>query len=369
MGFVYHLPLIGERGSVDLSFEMLRNHLNLEFPRIWEQINPERVTTVLLIQIKGGDVHPGNRNPEITGRKTQIDITAPTNNQLANPTTALFSEGIEPLGLTRWPVRAYDSTEERWVSTDIKVSGIDQRPAVEYTRRVKLGGREPQAWSSIVWANMGHYQTDRFGFILFIREGLASAPYSFSLPDSETLRELLLVHGLTRGTWQNPEGTGGWTFGTPRSKAAVINGNWDSGELHERLGAEYLYIVTEPRRDGPRVGWVKIGKTTRSPIQRLNEYDTAFESFDMNHIRMTSNCDEAEVELIRRLELVGYERRTGRSGNRNTEWFRTDSIETVIACVDAVVQLYPGDNDVQLNPIRRSNPGESWLDHRNVNAQ
>ena len=349
-----------------MSFQTLKQHLDSEFPEIWRQVDPARVTTVLLIQIKGGDVHPNNRNPEIRGKKTQVDITAPTDESLANPTTALFCGEVNSEGLTRWPIKAWDSRSKKWVSTDVKVSGIGQSGPYTTGQRIKLGGSDPNTWSSIVWANMGHYENDPNGFILFVREGMTSPPHSFSLPDHETLRGLLLEYGAspeesTFGqTWTSTDGKYANLFGTPKSKSVAINGTWDSDVLHQRTNAEYVYAATNPSKTGPRAGWIKIGRTDRSPIDRLKEYDNAFEYYDMNYIRMTSDSRNAEKELIRRLELVGMKPKSN-EGGRSSEWFKTNSIETIKNCIDEVVSLYPHSEDVACQPIIRSSPGESWL--------
>ena len=196
---------------------------------------------------------------------------------------------------------------------------------------------------------MGHYENDPNGFILFVREGLTSPPHSFSLPDHETLRGLLLQHGFRRST-----------------KSVAINGTWESDVLHQRTDAEYVYAATNPSKTGPRAGWIKIGGTGRSPIVRLKEYDDAFEYYDMNHIRMTSDWKNAEKDVIRRLELVGLERKSGiDSRGKKTEWFKSDSIEVIQSCIDEVVKLYPHSDDVKLEPIIRSLPGESWLNYKN----
>ena len=325
-------------------------------------MEPDSVHSVLLVQIKAGDVHPNNRDPSITGKKTQIDIVAPRSDSIANPTTALFSEGSDPEGLTRWPIKAWNTATENWIDTDIKVSGIEQAGHYEEGQRIKLGGMDPNSWSEIVWANMGHYENDPFGFIMFVRKGIKSPPYSFSIADDEILRKLISEYGPTPGTWKSNTGKTARLFGTPKSKAAVINGIWDSDELHHTIDCEYLYAATNPCRDGPRVGWIKIGKTKRSPIKRLKEYDNAFEFYDMNHIRMTLNCDDAEKELIRRLELVGMERKRWiDSRGKKTEWFKSNSIQVIKSCIDEVVKFYPHPDDVKLEPIIRSLPGESWL--------
>jgi len=205
---------------------------------------------------------------------------------------------------------------------------------------------------------MGHYQLDPFGFVLFIREGMTKNPYSFSLPNHDILQELLQRHGST--PQMNKTGP---MAGTPKSIAAVINGTWDSETLHESLEAQYLYAATHVSRTGPRVGWIKIGKTKRSPRIRLKEYDNAFERYDMNYIRMTSDCDEAEKDLIRRLEDVGMERKSPKdSRGKKTEWFKTDSITMIKNCIDEVVKIYHHSEDVKLEPLIRANPGESWLE-------
>lgn len=332
-----------------MTFEALKNHLDSEFPEIWRQVDPAGVTTVLLIQIKGGDVHPDNRDPSISGNKTQVDVTGARQESLANPTTALFCGEVNLEGLTRWPVKAWDSKSKKWVSTDVKVSGIGQAGPKTTHQRIKLGGRDPDTWSSIVWANMGHYENDPNGFILFVREGMTSPPHSFSLPDHETLRGLLLEHGANRAT-----------------KSVAINGIWDSDVLHQKTDAEYVYAATNPSMTGPRAGWIKIGGTGRSPIERLKEYDDAFEYYDMNYIRMTSDWRNTEKEIIRRLELVGLERKSGiDSRGKKTEWFKSDSIEVIQSCIDNVVKLYSHPDDVKLEPIIRSRPGESWLNSKN----
>ena len=341
-----------------MSFEILKNHLDKAFPEIWNQVKPNKVTSVLLIQIKRGNVHPNNRDPDMDGDKTQIEITAPVNDSISNPTTVLFnSDGVPSDELHDWPVNAWESARRTWIPTSVQVSGIGQ-PHRKGSLRIKLGGMNPDTWSSIVWANMGHYQLNPFGFVLFVREGMTKNPYSFSLPNHGNLQDLLKSHGSTPQMYKN-----GPMAGTPKSIAAVINGTWDSETLHESLEAQYLYAATHVSRIGPRVGWIKIGKTKRSPRIRLKEYDNAFERYDMNYIRMTSDCDEAEKDLIRRLKDIGMERKSVEDGRgKKTEWFKTDSITTIKNCIDEVVKIYHHPEDVKLEPLIRANPGESWLE-------
>jgi hypothetical protein len=121
---------------------------------------------------------------------------------------------------------------------------------------------------------------------------------------------------------------------------------------------QYIYVATNPDPNGKRVGWVKVGKTTKSPIQRLKQYDDAWEFYDMNHIRMTSDCHNAEKDAHARLELMGYERKQSIVGKGVTEWFKIDSIAPAISCLNEVVKVFPYANDSKVEPIIRST--ESW---------
>ena len=53
-----------------------KNVIDDKFPSLFKKISFNEISTILILQIKGGDVHPNNRHPNIKGKKTQIDITA-----------------------------------------------------------------------------------------------------------------------------------------------------------------------------------------------------------------------------------------------------------------------------------------------------
>ena len=345
-----------------MSFGALKAHLDTFFPRIWKQIDHKKVTAVLLIQVKGGDVHSNNRDPAIIGNKTQIDVTGSSTVSSTNPTTVLFSSAVAGSGLNWWPVKAWDST--KWVNTHIKVSSDDQAPPSAGQQRIKLGGTDPNRWSTIVWEKMGHYRTDPFSFILFIREGLTAPPLSFSLPDHTTLRDLLRQHGNLSGDWGPSVAN---MPNTPRSKSAVIMGPWASVSTTTSVtitAPQFLYVATNPDPNGKRVGWVKVGKTKREPIDRLKEYDDAWEFYDMNHIRMTSDCHNAEKDAHARLDSMGYERKTTIIAGGKTEWFNIGSIDPAVSCIDNVVKMFPYADDSKLEPIIRST--ESWAYSSNM---
>jgi hypothetical protein len=335
-----------------LTLETIINHLDNVFPEIWNKVDAKDVSSILIIQIKSGNVHPNNRDPSIVGAKTQIEITAPKNEKITNPTTVLFNETAVPSdALHQWPVNAWDHSTGKWISTDVKVSGVGQKYIEKYSR-IKIGGMDPNSWSSTVWANMGHYQSDPFGFLIFVREGSYSGLYSFSLPNHEILQGLLISHGSQKSVYKD-----GPMAGTPVAITAVINGTWDSNDIHDRVkAAEYIYAATDPNRNGERKGWIKIGKTQRKPNTRIKEYGDIFRRYDMNYIRMTSDCHKAERDLERRLKIAGVQQKG------NTEWYKIDSLEFIKNCIDEVVKFLPHPEDTKIEPIIISSLGESWLE-------
>ena len=60
--------------------------------------------------------------------------------------------------------------------------------------RLLIGGTDKDSWSSELWANMGHYEKDKWGHIIFVRSG-KETPLCFSLPRNLQLEELLLDGG------------------------------------------------------------------------------------------------------------------------------------------------------------------------------
>ncbi len=330
-----------------MSYEELKRHIDEVFPRLWGRVDPERVTTVLLIQVKGGDVHPDNRDPRVVGKKTQVDLTASARiDAKISPVTGLFT----PTGDTGiyQPVTIFHPTEEQWVETTVKLNSqvTDHRPPSGGQTRALLGGMEPNSWSSELWRNMGHYVSDKYGFILFIREGWAP-PVSFNLPNHPLLEGLLQEYGASEGRYRKREGRFAAIYDSPRSKAAIVLGPGLQGTSDE---LEYLYVVTNPNSEG----WVKVGKTKRSPIERLMGYDQGPDYYDMNYVAATSDCDNAEREMLRRIRLLGFET----AGN---EWFKMGGIDVAVSVIQTVTKLYPTRVYVEIDPIVRST--ESWAYH------
>jgi len=325
-----------------MGYEDLKRHIDEVFPRLWKRVNPEKITTVLLIQVKGGDVHPDNRDPGMGGKKTQIDLTgsAKTDSKLS-PVTGLFT----PTGDTGiyQPVTIFHPIEEQWVETALKLNSqvTDHKPPSRGQSRALLGGREPHSWSSELWANMGHYISDKYGFILFIREGWAP-PVSFNLPNHPLLERMLQEYGASKG--RNTSRKRRFIYDSPRSKAAIILGPGLQSTSNE---LEYLYVVTKPNSEG----WVKVGKTKRRPIERLMGYDQGPDYYDMNYVAATSDCDNAEREMLRRIRLLGFE-------TAGKEWFKMGGIDVAVSVIQTVAKLYPTQVYVEIDPIVRST--ESW---------
>lgn len=343
-----------------MSYEKLKGHLDRAFPKIWEQIDPKSVTTALLIQIKGSDVHPSVRHPDFSyqsdhprvlagkkkvgqpiNKKTQVDITAPIHVPGGiSPVTALFTPGAA----VHNPVTIFHPLRKEWVKLRIKIQpqkASVNGPAPDQARLL-LGGRDPNSWSSELWGNMGHYSKDERGFILFIRRG-SEAPFSFSLPRHQTLEELLMEHGVSKGR-RGPSVRFKHLVGSPISKSAAIGG---PGDVPSGLVLEHMYVVTTPNE----IGWVKIGRTEKKPKQRLRGYLQGPVVYDMNFICGTSDCVAAEDEVKVRLDMLGVEK-------RGREWYKLGSTEPAVRVIKEVVKLYPPPVDIKIDPIIISE--KSW---------
>ena len=109
-------------GSVPNShrFGVFRMVIKSEFPQLMNRIDFEEISTILILQIKGSDVHPKVRHHDffyqrdqsmvIAGKKsvgqpinkkTQLDITAPLDlPRFHSPVTSLVSPGSSMLYTT-----------------------------------------------------------------------------------------------------------------------------------------------------------------------------------------------------------------------------------------------------------------------------
>lgn len=342
-----------------LRFESFKNVIESSFPILKQKIKFEEISTILILQIKGSDVHPKVRHPDFfyqrghekvlagkkkvgqpINKKTQLDITAPLDlPPELSPVTSLVTPGPEMA--IHHPIEIFHPIERRWSVKRMKIQPkvqVANGPAPDQARLL-IGGTDSDSWSSELWANMGHYSLDKWGHIIFVRSG-KKTPLCFSIPRNIQLEELLLDGGKRR--------TESTRFrhltGSPVKKSLVIVG---PKPVDESLALEYMYIVTQA--DIP--GWVKIGKTTRDPRSRLRGYNNGPVVYDMNYIFQTSNCDEAEKEVIKRLNLLGVEKR----GN---EWYKLGSLQPAISVIQEVIKLYPPPVEIDLEPILSST--ESW---------
>jgi hypothetical protein len=340
-------------------FETFLDVIKAEFPTLFNRLGEEDISTVLLLQIKGSDVHPKVRHPDFfyqrdhpkvlagkkkvgqpINKKTQLDITAPLDlPPEQSPVTSLVTPGPEMA--IHHPVELFHPKEQRWVIKRMKIQPkveIANGPAPDQARLL-IGGTDSDSWSSELWANMGHHSSDKWGHIIFIRSG-DHTPLCFSIPRNIQLEELLLDGGKRRGESHRFR----HLTGSPVKKSLVIVG---PKPVHESLVLEYMYIVTQA--DQP--GWVKIGKTTQDPKSRLRGYNNGPVVYDMNYIFNTSNCHKAEKEVMKRLNLLGVEKK----GN---EWYNLGSLQPAISVIQEVIKLYPPPVRMDLEPILFSE--HSW---------
>ena len=203
-----------------------------------------------------------------------------------------------------------------------------------------IGGADKDSWSSELWANVGHFEEDKWGHIVFVRSG-KDTPLCFGLPRNLNFENLLLDGGKRRGESNRFR----HLSGSPVRKSLVIVG---PKPVHKSLALEYIYIVTQSEQ----TGWVKIGKTTQDPKTRLNGYNKGPINFDMNYIFATSNCDAAEKEIINRLNLIGFEKR----GN---EWYKMGSVNPAVSVISEVIKLHPPPVAIVLKPIFNSK--STWV--------
>lgn len=338
--------------------------INESFPKLYDKVKFEDISTVLILQIKGSDVHPSNRHPDyfyqadhqlvISGKKkigqpinkkTQIDITAPLNlPPEQSPVTALVTPG--PQTAKFHPIEIFHPITQRWIKKNMKIQptvDIANGPAPDQARLL-IGGTDSNSWSSELWANMGHYELDKWGHIIFVRSG-SRTPICFSIPRNHSLEDLLLDGRKRRGQSNRFR----HLTGSPSQKSLVIVGK---KEIDKSLSIEFMYIVTQPRENG----WVKIGKTKqKDPKSRLNGYNNGPVKYDMNHIFITSDCDRAEKEIMKRLDQLG----TPKKGN---EWYLLGSLTPAISVIKEVIKLYPPPVLMNYNPIINSEKGTSWVD-------
>lgn len=342
-----------------LRFSVFKSVIRSSFPILTEKIYFRDISTILILQVKGSDVHPKVRHPSYfyqkdhqkvldgvkaigqpINKKTQLDITASLNlPPELSPVSSLVTPGPE-LAIHH-PVEIFHPLEHRWTTKRMKI-----QPYVLYAKgpapgqaRLLIGGTDHDSWSSELWANMGHYSSDKWGHIIFVRSGNGT-PLCFSIPRNIQLEELLLNGRNRRGESSRFK----HLTGSPIKKSLVIVG---PKPVDKSLAMEYMYIVTQ----ADRPGWVKIGKTTQDPKKRLIGYNNGPIVYDMNYIFQTSNCDKAEKEVKERLDLLGAEKR----GN---EWYYLGSLEPAISVIQEVIKLYPPPVKVIIAPILNSE--NSW---------
>ena len=311
---------------------------------------PSKTLLYLVIQIKGSDVHPHQRHPDFLGvnKKTQLDITAPMHlDSGLSPVSALFTRRESG---TRQPVRILHPKRKKWIETHIKITPKVKRakgPAPDQTR-ILLGGTDRNSWSSELWANIGHHKDDRNAFIIFVRMP-NELPVCFALPRDEALEEFLMYHGSSNSRWNWPLGRFSHMDNTPRTKAVVIDG--PNTENDKDFALEFIYIVTNPKEKG----WVKIGKTKQDPKSRLRQFNHGPTVHDMNYILPTSNCDEAEREIIKRLDQLGVPK----EGN---EWYKLGHISPAMNVLDEVQTAFPCRIPViSISPILSGK--DSWVEN------
>lgn len=340
-------------------FESFKSVVQEYFPNLTKKIGFDEISTILVLQIKGSDVHPNSRHPDFfyqrdhpkvikgkkkvgqpINKKTQIDITAPLSlPPERSPVTSLVTPGPEMA--IHHPVEIFHPLEQRWMIKRMKIQPNVQvaRGPAEDQARLLIGGTDLDSWSSELWANMGHYSKDKWGHIIFVRSG-KSTPLCFTIPRNLRLEDLLLEGSKRRGESHRFR----HLTGSPFKKSLVIVG---PKPVDKSLALEYMYIVTQA--DQP--GWVKIGKTTQDPKSRLRGYNNGPVVYDMNYIFQTSNCDKAEKEVMKRLNLLGVEKK----GN---EWYNLGSLQPAISVIQEVIKLYPPPVKMPIDPILSS--AESW---------
>jgi len=124
-----------------------------------------------------------------------------------------------------------------------------------------------------------------------------------------------------------------------KSKAAMIVGK----RYTQIPNSQFIYIVQNPLDSS----WVKIGKTTQEPIQRLKQYDQGPFQRNMPHIRRTSNCNDAEKDILKNIRALNPIQRAN-------EWFQIP-LELAKNAVNAVVDnAYPHPNTQPIHPIIRT---------------
>tara|TARA_B100000787_G_scaffold169545_1_gene161055 strand:- start:230 stop:1309 length:1080 start_codon:yes stop_codon:yes gene_type:complete len=343
-----------------LRFESFKNIINTSFPALTQKVDFDEISTILILQIKGSDVHPKGRHPDFfyqhdhpkvlagektlgqpINKKTQIDITAPLNLPTEqSPVTSLVTPGPETA--KHHPIELFHPIDKKWVTKLMKIQPkveVANGPAPDQARLL-IGGTDSGSWSSELWANMGHYRLDKWGHIIFVRSG-SGTPLCFTIPKNILLEELLLDGGKRRGE--------SYRFrhltGSPLKKSLVIVG---PKPIDKSLSLEYMYIVTHADQEG----WVKIGKTTQEdPKNRLRQYNQGPVVFDMNYIFATSNCHKAEKEVMKRLDQLGVNKRAN-------EWYNLGALHPAISVIREVIKLYPPPVKIDLKPILFSK--ESW---------
>ena len=197
------------------------------------------------------------------------------------------------------PVKVFHPIKRKWINTRIKYNAQVEKhapPGPGSTRRL-LGGLDPNSWSENLWSHVGNEETDKFPFIIFMREGW-NDPISFYLPRSELLEELLIENGPSTGRYEKQTGRFAHLKDSPITSKVVIQGP----SIEKETGHQFVYVITWPDTKGV----VKIGETKRLPVTRLKNYDVGPHEADMNHIYTTSNCKSAEKEIGNRLKLAGY---------------------------------------------------------------
>ena len=342
-----------------IRFESFKNIINSSFPALTQKVDFDEISTILILQIKGSDVHPKVRHPDFfyqrdhpkvlvgekkigqpINKKTQIDITAPLNlPPEQSPVTSLVTPGPETA--IHHPVELFHPIQKKWITKLMKIQPkveIASGPAPDQARLL-IGGTDSDSWSSELWANMGHHNLDKWGHIIFVRSG-SGTPLSFSIPRNIQIEELLLDGGKRRS--ESPKFH--HLTGSPVKKSLVIVGK---KPIDKTLALEFMYIVTQP---GQR-GWVKIGKTTQDPKSRLRGYNNGPVVYDMTHIFQTSNCHKAEKEVIKRLDQLGV----AKKGN---EWYNLGALQPAISVIKEVIKLYPPPVKLKYEPILSSS--ESW---------
>ena len=336
-------------------FDKLKTHLDEVFPAIWDEIDPHQVTTALLIQVKGTDVHPNQRHERHSkSKKTQIDLTGPLstrNSDYISPAAAILPLSV--LTGMHHPVRVYHPIDKIWIETRIKYNAqvVNLAPPGPGNERRLWGGTDPNSWTDNLWRHIGNEDNDKFPFIIFLREGW-NDPRSFALPRSGLLEQLLIENGPSKGIYEKETGRFAHHKGSPITSKVVISGP----SINKETGHQFVYVVTWPDTRGV----VKIGESKQIPMQRLNGYDVGPHQADMNLILLTSDCVNAEKEIQKRLKLAGYKIAT--KGKKDLFGFPSgvNNADQVISIVKEVVNtMYPPPPNVRaFEPIIRSK--SSW---------